>query len=75
TTHRSYDAEHGGHFFVADYGIKMENTTNTVFVWQGEKQHGTTLPRVRPGDLETNFRQCGLDFTMSHQLRKLLQRF
>ncbi|KAA8895329.1 hypothetical protein FN846DRAFT_758948, partial [Sphaerosporella brunnea] len=70
TTHRSHGAEHGGHFFVADYDFKVENATNTVFVWQGEKLHGASLPNVRPGELETNFRQCGLGFAMSHQLGK-----
>jgi hypothetical protein len=74
-THRSHGAEHGGNFFVADYGIKVENAPNTVFVWQGTKLHGTSLPRVRPGDLGTDFRQCGLAFAMSRQLGKLLERF
>jgi hypothetical protein len=74
-TYRSHDAGHGANFFVADYGIKVENAPNTVFAWQGTILHGTSLPNVRPGDLGTDFRQCGLAFAMSRQLGKLLERF
>jgi hypothetical protein len=62
-------------FFVADYGITVENAPNAVFAWQGTILHGTSLPKVRPGDLGTDFRQCGLGFAMSRQLGKLLERF
>jgi hypothetical protein len=55
---------------VADYGITVENAPNAVFAWQG-----TILHEVRPGDLGTDFRQCGLGFAMSRQLGKLLERF
>jgi hypothetical protein len=71
-THRS-GSKHGGNFFVADYGLRVENSTDMVFAWQGEILHGTSLPDSPPDELESNFLQRGLGFAMSRQLGQLLQ--
>jgi hypothetical protein len=44
-TYRSHNAEHGSHFFVADYGIKVENAPNTASP-VGSRERGARLKVV-----------------------------
>ena len=37
----------GGNFYLADYGIKVENSADMAFVWQPKMWHGTTFPEAK----------------------------
>ncbi|RPB12275.1 hypothetical protein P167DRAFT_488072, partial [Morchella conica CCBAS932] len=41
TTARTYGSEEGGHFFIADYGIRIKQSANSVVVWKPTDFHGT----------------------------------
>ena len=38
----------GGHFFVCDYGIKVEADADSVVVWRPRMWHGTSLQQRDP---------------------------
>ncbi|KAA8911564.1 hypothetical protein FN846DRAFT_935578 [Sphaerosporella brunnea] len=48
TTSRQHSPEMAVNFYIADYGIKVEVSTDMIVVWRGEDFHGTTLPAVEP---------------------------
>jgi hypothetical protein len=73
TTSRLQDPSSGGNFYVADYGIKVEASTDMMVAWRGKHFHGTTLPDVDPSKLETDFQQLGLSIATGGRLLKVLQ--
>ena len=49
TTERNAGPDRFGSFFWADYGVKVENSTNTFIVHRSDMCHGTTLHDFEPG--------------------------
>jgi hypothetical protein len=42
------DATVGGHFFICQYGVKVEAAADSVVVWNPKSWHGTSLQRRDP---------------------------
>lgn len=71
TTHRTGSTEEGGHFYLAEYGIRVQSASNTFVVWQPRMTHGTSLPRISPGvKAPTNFWQTGVSIVTSNRMKK-----
>lgn len=62
----------GGHFYLAQYGIRIALAPNTLFVWQPAQYHGTSLFEQLPGD--TAILQSGLSIVTSNRLPGLWKR-
>ncbi|KAA8892791.1 hypothetical protein FN846DRAFT_1009128 [Sphaerosporella brunnea] len=73
TISRLQDPSSGGNFYVADYGIKVEASTDMMVAWKGAHFHGTTLPDVDPSKLDTDFQQLGLSIATGGRLLKALR--
>lgn len=74
TTSRQNEAHEGGEFFIADYAIKVQPSSDTMVVWRGKDYHGTTLPLCDPQQLKTDFHQVGLSITISGRVKKLFEK-
>ncbi|KAI0687881.1 hypothetical protein C8T65DRAFT_523062, partial [Cerioporus squamosus] len=46
--HRSHDASAGGHFYIAEYGVKIINAADTLISWRPWQWHGTSLADYSP---------------------------
>jgi hypothetical protein len=44
------DATAGGHFFICNYGVKVEAAADSVVVWNPKSWHGTSLQRREPSN-------------------------
>jgi hypothetical protein len=53
---RLQDPSMDGNFYIADYGIKVEASTDMLVGWRGADFSGTTLPDVDPTMLEVDNR-------------------
>jgi hypothetical protein len=62
------DPSHGGNFFFAEYGIRVQNAPNTLIAWKPQKRHGTSLQKVNPNTPPTDFQQIGLAIVTSNRL-------
>ncbi|KAF8347507.1 hypothetical protein F5887DRAFT_881786, partial [Amanita rubescens] len=68
-TDRSYpDSTYGGNFFIAEYGIRVQNAKNTLIAWKPGKWHATSLQKVQPSLPATQFQHIGLAFVTSNRL-------
>ncbi len=43
TCHSNADPRSGGNFYLAKYGILVEQASNTCVAWMTKDEHGTTL--------------------------------
>jgi hypothetical protein len=79
TTSRSHDADGGGHFFMAKYGIRVRAAANTLVGWIPGEDHGTSLqnfsPPVKGRNFDPNFSQQGLAFVTSARLPGVWERY
>ena len=73
TTSRLNKVQEGGEFFIADYSVKIEPSSDTMVVWRGRDYHGTTLPHCDPGRLNTDFHQIGMSITISGRVTKVFE--
>lgn len=55
----------GCHFFLARYGVRIQQAANTLIVWIPDEAHGTSLPNAHPSDPNPSFVQRGLAFVTS----------
>ncbi|KAH0602468.1 uncharacterized protein H6S33_008807 [Morchella sextelata] len=74
TTARTYGSEEGGHFFIADYGIRIKQSANSVVVWKPTDFHGTTLSVKGPTN-ESDSHQIGMSIVTPVQLIKLWEKY
>jgi hypothetical protein len=49
TCHSNADPRSGGNFYLAKYGIYVEQAPNPCVAWMPEDAHGTTLPEPVEG--------------------------
>lgn len=72
------ESEHGGdgggHFFIADYGIKVCAAKDTVVVWEPTGWHGTSLAHCDPEAEGSGFYQAGLAIVTPPSLTDLWRR-
>jgi hypothetical protein len=69
TTFRDNSIEHmGGHFYVADYGIRIQAASNKAVFWKPGDWHGTSLPMLKPGEKGGPLLQSGLAIVTSPRL-------
>ena len=61
TTSRQNEVHEGGDFFIVDYAIRAQPSTDTMVVWRGKDYH-------------TGFHQVGLSITISGRVRKLFEK-
>ncbi|KAH9829416.1 uncharacterized protein C8Q71DRAFT_718190, partial [Rhodofomes roseus] len=75
TTNRT--TEVGGHFYIATYGIKIEQSANTFIAWQPRHAHGTSLIGHKPPAKNSRppFAQQGLSFVSSMRLASTWQKY
>ncbi|RPA70715.1 hypothetical protein BJ508DRAFT_336882 [Ascobolus immersus RN42] len=75
TTGSKGGKEKGGHFYISDYGIRIQGGSNRMVGWQQGELHGTSIPDIddfgnpNPGD----FFQRGYCQVESKQLPKAIQ--
>lgn len=74
TTARTYGSEEGGHFFIADYGIRIKQSADSVVVWKPTDFHGTTLSVKGPTD-ESDSHQIGMSIVTPVRLVKLWEKY
>ena len=67
--------EYGGSLFLPEYGIRIQQATNSCIVWQPAKWHGTGVPNVDPTILEPDFKQLIAAFTTSKFLLTSWQKY
>lgn len=67
-THRSFQPNDGGHFFIVDYEIRIQGASNTLVVWQPKNWHGTTLSAKGPNSQSLDYRQSGLSIVTPSRL-------
>ena len=61
TTARTLDSEMGGHFYLSEYGVRVEGARDTVVAWNPAHWHGTSLHHISPEVGEVSeFHQSGL---------------
>jgi hypothetical protein len=58
----------GGNFYLAKYGILVEQGSNTCVAWRTKDEHGTTM--ADPVDTRQNY---GVSFNISGRLNEALQ--
>ncbi|KAH9890443.1 hypothetical protein C8Q73DRAFT_667332 [Cubamyces lactineus] len=47
-TERTHGTPYGGHFYIASYGVRILNTTDTLIAWRPKDFHGTSLAAFSP---------------------------
>lgn len=69
TTFRDDTAEDmGGHFYLSDYGIRIQGASNRAVFWRPSDWHGTSLPKLAPNEKGGPLLQCGLAIVTSARL-------
>ncbi len=58
----------GCHFFLAHYGVHIQQVANTLIVWVPDNAHGTSLLMAGPYNKEPEFYQRGLAFVFSPRI-------
>ena len=61
TVSRTPGNAQGCHFFLARYGVRIQQAPNTLIVWIPSNAHGTSLPDVHPDEVAPTFYQRGLE--------------
>ncbi|KJA15089.1 hypothetical protein HYPSUDRAFT_109030, partial [Hypholoma sublateritium FD-334 SS-4] len=75
TTHRTPNTPDGCHFYLARYGIRIQQASNTLIVWRPEEEHGSSLPDVSPKESNPVFCQRGVAFVTSNRLESAWRKF
>lgn len=75
TTYRAFKPDDGGHFYIADYGIRIQGVTNSVIVWQPNHWHGTTLSAKGPDNQDLEYRQSGLSIVTPNRLPGIWKKY
>jgi len=75
TTDRTLEEDEGGHFFIADYGIRIQGAKNTMVAWQTKMFHGTSLAKLESIDSDRGRGQVGLSIVSPSRLPNLWQRY
>lgn len=71
TTYRTPNSPTGCHFYIAKYGIRIQQASNTLIVWKPGEAHGTSLPDAGPTkETDTKFRQRAIAFVTSKRLEQ-----
>ncbi|KAH9935271.1 uncharacterized protein B0H18DRAFT_1114046 [Fomitopsis serialis] len=66
----------GGHFYIATYGIKIEQSANTFIAWQPAHAHGTSLIGHGPPSKDSPpSAQQGLSFVSSMRLASTWRKY
>lgn len=65
----------GGHFYIAEYGIRIRAATNKAVFWRPGDWHGTSLPRLVPSEKGGPLLQCGAAIVTSPRLPAAFQQF
>jgi hypothetical protein len=65
TCHSNADPSTGGNFYIAKYGILVEQASNTCVAWLTKDEHGTTM--ADPVNGRHNY---GISFDISRRLRE-----
>ena len=58
----------GCHFYIAGYGIRIQQASNTLIAWQPGDEHGSSLPDCDPSEISPKFCQQGVAFVTSNRL-------
>ncbi|KAF7779006.1 hypothetical protein Agabi119p4_3351 [Agaricus bisporus var. burnettii] len=66
-------ADNGGHFYVAEYGVRVRAAANTIIAWRPKDYHGTSLFSFDGENRGKQFYQRGLSFVTSNRLPKAMQ--
>jgi hypothetical protein len=72
---RSASSDHGGHFFLSKYGIRVHGAANTLVVWKPYRKHGTSLQRLSPSDPQPPFIQTGMSIVTSNRIAGVWQKY
>lgn len=75
TTSRTYGTDEGGHFLIADYGIRIRQAANSLVVWKPTDFHGTTLSVKSPYDTNSASRQTVMSIATPVQLVELWEKY
>ncbi|EPS93335.1 hypothetical protein FOMPIDRAFT_1136370 [Fomitopsis schrenkii] len=67
--------QHGGNFYVAEYGIKVLQAPDTFIAWQPAHAHGTSLIGYQPPSGDLPLAQQGLGFVTSMHLALTWKKF
>ena len=59
----------GANFFLADYGVRVQNASDTSICWEPEKAHSTSL--MEKGD---SFQQIGLSIGIGNRLKNIWEK-
>ncbi len=70
-THEQKDL--GGHFYIAQYGVRIQAAANTIIAWQPRDWHGTSLHALCGTDdrSDPTYHQRGLAFVTSARLKSV----
>ncbi len=58
----------GCHFYIAGYGIRIQQASNSLVSWRPGDEHGSSLPDCHPAEAEPVFQQQGVAFVTSNRL-------
>ena len=73
TTAWTLASEMGGHFYLSQYGVRVEGASNTVVAWNPADWHGTSLHHISPEvGAVSKFHQSGLTICTPACLENLL---
>ncbi len=68
TIQRTANMPAGCHFYLAGYGIRIQQASNSLIAWQPKDEHGSSLPDCNPAEMDPNFCQRGVAFVTSNRL-------
>jgi hypothetical protein len=75
TTGRTLGRDDGGHFYVSQYGIRVQGAPNTLVIWKPGHKHGTSLQKLSPTDRAPRFTQTGMSIVTSGRIRKIWEKY
>ncbi|TFK60425.1 hypothetical protein BDN72DRAFT_779438, partial [Pluteus cervinus] len=65
----------GGNFYLANYGIRVEQAANTVIVWRPNEWHGTSLHEAEFCERPEEWVSVGLCIVTSSRIRSAWEKF
>jgi len=75
TTSRTLGKDGGGHFYISDYGIRIQGAENTVVAWRVGDYHGTTLSCKGPENDNGKLQQAGMSICTPKRLPALWKKY
>jgi len=76
TISRSLADDEGGHFYNADYGVRIRGGPDTVVAWDPEHWHGTSLQNYSPtAEVVSTLNQTGLSIFTPERLPGLWDKY